>query len=92
MPTAEGLVEGDGLEGGGAASDGARPAAASAGVATGLWAADRERTQRRISLFRTSCSERLSKTEFLDRKATEQTPHRAFLHPAAGSSASPWAW
>lgn len=45
MPTAEGLVEGDGLEVEGAANDGAGPAAAWAGAGTGLWAAD-GRTQR----------------------------------------------
>lgn len=41
MPIAEGLVEGDGLEGGGAANDGAGPALA--GVGTGLWATDIQR-------------------------------------------------
>lgn len=43
MPIAEGLVEGDGLEGGGATNDGAGPALAWAGVGIGLWATDSQR-------------------------------------------------
>lgn len=89
MPIAEGLVEGDGLEGGGAANDGAGPAAAWAGVGTGLWAADSQ-AQRKNSKVNVAVQciilrVGLWAAEFLDSKAISQTAHRAFLHPAAGS-------
>lgn len=53
MPIAEGLVEGDGLEGGEAANNVAEPALAGAGVGvgTGLWAADSQRQRKSKSNF-----------------------------------------